>query len=149
MSGSSNEQVLNTGQQAITNYNTTKIFVGNNRFENGQYVNSSYDDVTLPGGRLMGRIKTSGKLVPHNSSATDGSQYPVGILNENHVVEAGDTAQVSICIAGDVVESQVVLYGSDLMSTVIDDKQIRDRIASDTVGIILVGGDELTDYDNQ
>lgn len=146
---SSNDQVLNTGQQATTNYDVSKIFLWDNRYENAEYNNSSYDDVTLPAGRLMGRVTTTGKIVPHNSSATDGSQYPVGILANEHVVPASTTVTLSICVAGDVATEKVVLYGSDTMSTPISGKQIKDRIASDTVGIKLVSTTELTGYDNQ
>lgn len=146
---SSNEQVLNTGQQATTNYDVSKIFLWDNRFENGEFQNSTYDDVTLPMGRLMGRVAITGKVVPHNSSATDGSEYPIGVLANEHVVEAGDTVTVSICVAGDVAEEKIVLYGSDLMETIVDGRQIRDRIQSDSVGIILRSTSELTGYDNQ
>lgn len=146
---SENNQVLNTGQQAITNYDVSKIFLWNNRFENGEYTNSTYDDVTIRAGRLMGRVATSGKLVQHNSANSDGSQFPVGVLNQDWVIEAGETKTVSICVAGDVAEEKVILYGSDTMSTPISGKQIRDRIAGDTVGIKLVSTIEMTGYDNQ
>lgn len=146
---SSNDQVLNTGQQAITNYDVSKIFLWNNRYENGEFTNSLYDDVTLRAGRLMGRVASSGKLKEHNSSATDGSQFPIGILANDHLVEAGDTVTVSICIAGDVAEEKVILYGSDTMATPISSREIRDRIASDTAGIVLRSTTELTGYDNQ
>lgn len=145
---SSNEQVLNTGQQATTNYDVSKIFLWNNRFESGEVQNSTYDDLTLPMGRLMGRVTITGKLKAHNSSNTDGSEYPIGVLNQEHIIEAGETKTVSICISGDVAEEKVVLYGSDLMSTAVDGRQIRDRIQSDSVGIILRTTDELTGYDN-
>lgn len=141
--------VLNTGQQTITNYDVTKIFVYNNRYEEGQYNNSGYDEVTLALGTLMGRVSATQMLVPHDSSASDGSQYPVGVLAQARTVDAGETVYVTICVSGDVVESQITLAAGDTMNTVISDRSIRDRIAGDTMGIKLVGGTEMTAFDNQ
>lgn len=146
---SSSNQVLNTGQQAITNYDVSKIFLWNNRYETGSYNNSGYEEVTLPAGRLMGRVSATQMLVPHDSSASDGSQFPVGILNKEHIVAEGDTVNVSICVSGDVEESLITLAAGDTLNTVIDGRSIRDRIGADTVGIKLVAGTELTGYDNQ
>lgn len=147
---SENNTVLNNGQQAITNYDVTKIFVWNNRYDKADYTNSDlYDPVTLKAGTLLGRIAATGEVVPLKSGASDGSQYPVGILAQDVTVEEGDTVEVSYCVAGDVVEAKVILDGSDTMDTIISSRTIRDRIAADTVGIKLVGEDQLTGNDNQ
>lgn len=133
----------------ITNYDISKIFVGNNKYDTGNYTNSTYDDVELAAGTLMGRIASTNKLVPHDSSASDGSQFPVGVLATDYTVLAGDNAVLTICVAGDVVEDKITLADGDTMATVISSKTIRDRIGSDTVGIKLVGSIEMTAYDNQ
>lgn len=145
---SSNNIVLNTGQQAIINTDLSKIFVGNNRTETANYTNDTYDDVILTAGTLMGRISATNEITPLTSAAVDGSQFPVGVLNQTRVVEAGETVTVAICVSGDVVESKVILQGADVMTTVISGRTIKDRIGADTVGIKLVGSNELTDYDN-
>lgn len=145
---SSNSQVLNTGQQAITNYDLTKIFVWDNRYETGNCTGDLYDDYEI--GTVMGRVASSRELVPCDSTASDGSQFPVGILAQ--VVAAGDDTTATICVAGDVVESKLIYLGNsgaDTGNTVVSSKTLRDRIGSDTVGIKLVGGDQLTAYDNQ
>jgi hypothetical protein len=146
---STNEQVFNNGQQAITNYNTAKMFIFGNRYTKGTYTNDTGDDVVLDEGTLMGRISATQKLVPHDSDASDGSQYPVGILKGSYSVADGDDTEVAICVEGDVAEELVILAYGDTMDTVISDRSIRDRIAADTVGIKLVAGTELTGYDNQ
>lgn len=145
---SQNTIVLNTGQQAIINTDLSKIFVGNNRTETANFTNDTYDDITLQAGTLMGRIAATNEITPLTSGASDGSQFPVGVLNQTRVVEAGDTVNVAICVSGDVVESKVILQGSDTMNTVISGRTIKDRIGADTVGIKLVGSNELTDFDN-
>ncbi len=146
---SSNSIVLNTGQQAIINFDVSKIFIWNNRYEKADYTNSTYDDVVLTAGMLMGRVSASQEIVPLASGASDGSQFPVGILAQDATVEGGDTVSLYICVAGDVVEGKVTLDGSDTLSTVISGRSIRDRIAADTVGVKLVVSTELTGLDNQ
>lgn len=146
---SDNNTVLNNGQQAITNYDVSKIFIWENRFDKANYTNSTYDAVTLSAGTLMGRVATTREIVPCVSTAVDGSQYPVGVLAQDATVEEGDTVELAFCVAGDVAEEKVILSGSDTMNTVISGRIIRDRIAADTVGVKLVAGTELTGYDNQ
>jgi len=150
---STNSVSLNTGQQAIIQQDLGKIFVWNNRYENMpyEYENDTYDDVTIPAGTLMGRIGATQKVVPLESGASDGSQYPVGVLAADVVILAGETydGTVSVCVAGDVVESKVLFDGSDDMDTLVSSRSLRDRIAADTVGIKLVVTTELSGADNE
>lgn len=140
---------LNTGQQAIIHTDTSKIFVWDNRYDNFDYNNDGYDDVTLVAGTVMGRISATGKIKPLRSDNADGSQLPIGILNQGRVVAAGETVTVAICVEGDVVTAKLVFAKTgDTVDTVVDGKRLRDRIGSDTVGIKLVGGTELTADDN-
>lgn len=133
----------------ITNYDRSNTFVWNIRTEVGNYTNSTYDDVTLAKGTLMGRIAATNLLTPLTSGASDGSQFPVGIILADTVIEAGDTAEITICVAGDVVADKIVFQGSDDLDTVVSNRTLRDRIGADTVGIKLVGDNQLTGYDNQ
>ena len=146
---STNNQVLNTGQQATTNYDLSKIFIWDNRYSKANYTNSGYDSVDLAAGTLMGRISATQEIIPLASGASDGSQYPVGILAQDATVEAGDTVELAFCNYGDVVEGKVILDGSDTLDTVIEGRSIRDRIAGDTVGVRLVPSTEMTGEDNQ
>lgn len=146
---STNTIVLNNGQQAIVNRDLSKIFVWNNRYEKANYTNSTYDTVELATGTLMGRISATQEVVPHDASASDGSQYPVGVLAGDYSVEEGDTVEVYFCVAGDVVANKVILASGDTLSTVISGRSIRDRIAADTVGVKLIESTELTGTDNQ
>jgi hypothetical protein len=133
----------------ITNFDTSKTFVWNVRTATANYTNSTYDDVTLQQGTLMGRISASGLIIPLTSGASDGSQFPLGVLLEDTTIEGGDTQELTIAVAGDVVESKIKLQGSDTLNTVISGRRIRDRIGADTVGIKLVGADQMTGLDNQ
>ena len=141
--------ILNNGQQAILNSDTSKIFVFDNRSEKGDRNNSTYVDENLLAGTVMGRVSATGKLVPLQSDAADGSEIPVGILNKDHVILAGATEEVAIVVSGDVVEDKLIFtkVGDDL-DTVVSGRNLRDRIGGDTVGIKLVPSIENTGFDN-
>lgn len=140
---------VNTGNVAIVQMDFSRIFIFDNRYAKADYTNSTGATVTLAAGTLMGRISATQKLLPHVSSAVDGSQFPVGVLAEDYVVANGATQELAFCNYGDVVESAVILGGADTLATVISSRSIRDRIASDTVGIRLVPSVENTIADNQ
>lgn len=147
---SSQSIALNTGQQAIIHTDLSRIFVRENRYEYGNYVNnSSYDPITLLAGTVMGRISASGILVPLQSNASDGSQFPVGILSKDIVVDGSDTVEAPICVAGDVVKEKVLFVKpGDAMETVVSSRRLSDRLAADTVGIKLVSSTEMSGEDN-
>jgi hypothetical protein len=145
------EQIIgtNTPNMLVVNTDTTKIFLWNNRYENGVVENDEvYDDLVLAAGTVMGRIAATNKLVVIDKAASDGSQFPVGVLNQDWTIEAGDEQTVSICVAGDVNQNALVLPSGTALTDVISGKTLFDRIGSDTVGIKLVPSTELTGFDN-
>jgi hypothetical protein len=133
----------------ITNYDTTKIFIKNNEWEQGTFVNSTYDDIVLPAGTVLGRVAASNEIVVLNAAASDGSQFPVGILANNQTIIAGESKTLTYCIAGHVVEDLISLPSGVTLNTVVSSRTVRDRIKADTAGIVLVERTELTDFDNQ
>lgn len=141
---------LLTGNQAITNYDLAKIFVYNNRYETGSINNSLYSPLTLLAGTVMGRVALSNNLMPWSSNAINGSQYPIGILAADCVIQDGDSLNVPICIAGDVVQDKIICFhAGDTLTTVVSSKTLFDRIGSDSVGIKIVPNNENTYLDNQ
>ncbi len=136
------------GNYRVTNYDTSKTFIWNNRFDNGTFTAAA--DIVLPMGTVMGRISATGKLIQCKSDASDGSQYPVGILAEEYTVANGVSKTVSICIGGDVASEKIVFAkAGDTLETVIEDRRFRDRLSGDTLGIKIVVSTELTGNDNQ
>lgn len=137
-----------TGNQQITDYNVSKLFVWKPRFRTGTYTNSTGDTVTLAQGQLMARITTSGLWVPHDKSASDGSEIPRGVLAKSYTVADSASQDINIAYQGDVASALLVLSGSDTLETVVTGKgRIIDLLMANTA-IIPVGGDELTGYDN-
>lgn len=134
----------------INNYDTSKIFVRDNEFQTATYTNPESDDVTLLKGTVMGRISASNKILPLESNASDGSQFPIGILADDYVVDYTESATLTFCKAGDVVQSKIIFAnGTDTVATVVSGRTLGDRIQGDSLGINLVGGDQLTAQDNQ
>lgn len=103
-----------------TQFDYSKLFVWNNRYRTATYTNPSGSAAaTLSFGMLIGRISASSKILPQVSTATDGSQVPIGVLRGNYVVPASGTITITYCYTGDVDFDGLVFGGSDLLTTVI------------------------------
>ena len=149
----SQETGTNTNNQLTVNSDTSKIFIGDNRHDNFAYAkdnSAGTDDITIPAGTLFGRISATGYVIPLESGASDGSQFPIGILREDKTILYGEDYddEITLCVEGRVARAKVIFQGSDTMATVVSSRRLDDRIGSDTVGIKLVASTELTGYDN-
>lgn len=139
---------LDNGQTLFVEFDLGKIFVRDNRYGKGNYTNSTYDTEELEAGTVLGRVASTGKIAKYDAGASDGTQYPIGVLADNYSIEEGETKELAYCNAGDVVEDKLIFQGSDDLDTVVSGKTVRDRIGSDTVGIQLVSSTENTISDN-
>jgi hypothetical protein len=137
-----------TGNQAIIHTDVSKIFLRDNRYQKGNETgNAGYDPLELVAGTVMGRVAATGKLVPCASSATDGSQYPVGILAHDVEIDIGETKEVTIVDMGDVAEDKVdFYYNGDTLDTQLSSRRMRDWLQAQ--GIKLITLTEMTDEDN-
>lgn len=143
--------VLNTGDQAIINTRSTQIFLFNNVSAEGDIGNSTYDPITYPIGTVLGRQSSNGRLKPFVASASDGSQYPIGILRDDYTVVDGDVRAVYYCNGGDVAAELLVFQGSDTLESTVANaggRRVKDLLQSEGVRVIYatnVSGD----FDNQ
>lgn len=139
------------GNQKFSKYDLTKVFIGNNRYSSDNAVNnSSYNDLTLPVGQVMGRT-TAGALVPWDATANNGAQYPVGILAQEVILDAAETKDsVTICHDGDVNENAITVnwhtYQGQSLDTIVASRSCRDWLKAQ--GINIVPSKEMTSYDN-
>ncbi len=148
---SSQSITSNTGSQLFVNTDTSKIFIGNNHTRQEGYINNSgYHPITLPAGTVMGRLSGSGVVTYFDANANDGSQYVLGILGNDLVIEAGDSVTASIVVQGRVAQEKVVLMSpTQTLDTVVSGRRVKDKIMGETVGILLVNSTcEMTDFDN-
>lgn len=137
-----------TNNQLTVNRNTAKIFVRDNRYQEGNYINnSSYDPLTLVKGTVMARLNTTGGLTPWISTGTNGEKYPIGILAQDVTLDASESKAVTIVDAGDVVQDQLVFTRpADGIETIVDSRRLKDWLQA--MNIKLVGGTDMTKYDN-
>lgn len=139
-----------TGAYLYVDYDLSKLFLWDNRYENGTINNSGYTPVTYNPGTVLGRVASTGYLVPFNASASDGSQYVVGVLNDGIIVPAGGRSYVAYCVSGDIAAEQIILNGSDTLETIVTGRtrKVKDCFAADAVGLHLVYSQGLTFADN-
>ena len=133
----------NTSNMLVIDHDNSLLLLGENNFITGNMA-ASGADIVLVGGELVGRISATGKLKILASASTDGSEYPLGVVASPRTITDGTNADISICVKGMVAEEKVVFDGTDDMDTVVDDIQLRDRIAGDTLGIRLITTTELS-----
>jgi hypothetical protein len=144
-------QVNETNQQSQANYDVSKFLLGNNFFDKNDYTDSGSGS-TLLEGLLLGKIAATGKLVALAPSASDGSQFPIGMAwfggAPDLVVGAAATVAVEYVNKGDVAESKIALPAGVTLDTVIsgDGRTVKDYL--NAMGFRLKGGLELTEFDN-
>jgi hypothetical protein len=147
-------------QPTINNYDTTKLFLGRNKYKTATYTNNTGDTVTLSAGRLMGRIISSAKVAPQTGTATDGSEIPRFVLADTYTVANGASQTVTLCYAGMVASGELIFNGSDSLTTPLDEYMTSPTTDYDRIGILedllianshieLIAGTELTANDNQ
>ncbi len=141
---------LNNGRQAIINTTTAKVALWGYRTaqRNLLYDNSTYDDVTIQAGTVLGSVAATEKLVPLAPGASDGSQFPCGVLLNDHVVLASTEldGEVSYIVSGDVNESELALPDGYTLASVVSGRTLRDWLL--VMGIKPITTTEMTAYDN-
>ena len=142
--------VLATANQLITNYDVTKFLLGNNSFVKGD-ITAAGGNGALKQGMVMGRIAATGKIVPLDKDAADGSQYPVGVCIITQTVANAATKTITLVNKGKIAESLINFFAEETLNTVIGPathtRILRDWLNS--IGLELMAGEELTIVDNQ
>ncbi len=139
---------LKTRNQLTTDFDVSKIFIFDNRFEQVDLKNTSGGEKTFKAGTLLGRVTATLELDTVKSGAADGSEIPFGVLAEDITLANDEVKEINVGISGDVAIEKIILDGADTLDTIIDGRPIRDRINADTMGIKLTPTDELTEFDN-
>lgn len=147
--------VYRTKNQLFINTDLTKTFVFNNDFQNDVFYfdNSTSGEVDILEGTVLGRVASTGKLVPFTSAASDGSQIPVGILGPGDLdVEYGEIydQNVPYCIRGDIAGQNIGLQGSDTLETQVSTsdgpQRVKDLLTK--IGLKIIFSSQHTSFDN-
>ena len=135
------------------NRETSQPIIGKFRTEDLTYTNpSGSDPVTLTQYRLMGQVLATGKVLPQDCDATDGSEMPYGVLAEEYTVAASGTITVSVIVEGQIIESAIGLASGETLASTVRTVStgggvLRGLIRRNT-HITLVETTELSAYDN-
>lgn len=139
---------VSTGQQLFVDTDASNVFVQDNEFQPETLNNATGGALNYPTGTVLGRVSASGKVVPFTSGASDGSQHPMGVLNEaKQAVAAGADVVCYACVGGYVDPAGLGFQGADTLDTVISGKRVRDILVANTQ-IKLVPQTDLTKVDN-
>jgi hypothetical protein len=146
---------LQTASAMFNDYDTSNLLLGFNSFIDGTITAAAGSGVLLAG-MVMGRVAATGKITPCVVSATDGSQYPIGVCIQTQTVADGASALIPLVNKGRVAESKIDFLGAETLATVVkitttepaDYAQTTYRDLLNNLGLILMGGIELTGVDN-
>lgn len=89
--------------QSVTQYDVSQLLLGNNWFKDFTYTNSTGSSVTIQPGTLLGQVLATGKVLPNLSTATDGSEFPMGIAADNAAVTVANGDSVVLNVASKVM----------------------------------------------
>lgn len=133
-----------------TDFDISKLFIGNNKFKTATYTNSTGSEVELVAGRIFGRILDgTNKVKPQASvnSSKDGSEIPRFVLASSHTVANGASVTVTLCYAGDVAAEQLSFSDSDTLATIVDEyatSPITDYDKAGTIEDLLVANSHIS-----
>lgn len=141
-------QVQNKNQIFVDN-DTLKLLLGNNEFIQGD-VTASGADVEMVEGLVVSRIGATGKLKPFQATVVDGSEYIVGVAIVTQTVADGTTVTVDLVNKGRIDESVINFLGAETLETLagVTGAQRRVKDILEDLGLVLLGGTELTAVDN-
>jgi hypothetical protein len=97
---------------------------------------------TYAAGTLLGRITASGKLLPWETGAGDGSETPIAILMDETVFAGAGDVGIRALINGQVRQGKLVAHNAGTI-TVKEIDSLRDY------GILVKPVRQLDGYDNQ
>jgi len=142
---------VNTNNSSFANYDVSKALLGNNHFDKNDYTDSGSGS-TILALVLLGKIAATGKLVLLAPSASDGSQFPIGLAwfggSADLDVAASATVEIEYVNKGDVALDKIALPAGVTLATVItgDGRTVQDYL--NAMGFRLKAGLELTEFDN-
>lgn len=117
--------VSQTGNMLISNFDLTKLFIGNNKFSSATYTNNTGSEVTIVAGTLLGKVtkpstNAAGELLPFASDDTEGANVPVGIAAQTVTVANTESATINYAVAGEYdLDLLTLTKGTDTLATLV------------------------------
>ena len=134
----------------ITNYDTSKLLIGDNQFID-VVVTASGADIVLKRGEVVGQIAATLLGTPVTAAAGDGSQFPLGLVIEEITVADGSSETITLVNKGRVSESLVNFAGADTLNTLVGAAGIQQtyRALLEGLGLTVKASVENSAVDNQ
>lgn len=137
------------------NMDIAQLFVGGQpQINSFVWTNTSGGSLTLKPGTLFGQIEATALVLPHISTAVDGSEQPFGVLAgiDPITLANGATATIPLAQKGNVNQNMLILGAGDTLSTPVrtvstGGATIGALILRNT-GLIVVPSNNVTGYDN-
>lgn len=145
---SSSTTALNQSNQLIVHHEHSKLVVWNPILGKGSFTNSTGDSLTIPEGKVLGRITSGGALAICASGNSNGSQIPRFLNFEAKTVANGETVELNYVEGGDVDQNKIVFDGSDGLTTAVGTAGIMKDLLVANSRIHIVASTEMTAYDN-
>ena len=143
------EQISSTNNQQITDYDVSKFLLGGNEFVDIDLTASG--EVVLLEGMIMGKVGATGLLLACDKDATDGSQFPVGVVVQAKTIADTETKSIRLVNKGSIAEDKLNFLDTETLDTLIgaanNQRSYRDYM--NDLGLILKTGVELTAVDNR
>lgn len=139
-----------TDNQVTTNYDFSKLALGNNEFSEGVYTPGG--DVTIAEGLVFGKVAATGAIIPCVNTAADGSDIPFGVfynaLNAEKDILSGVATTLTLIKSGDVDGSKLTFGGASVITSVATSikQQLGDLLSN--IGINVITPVQLNKYDN-
>jgi len=145
-----------TANQLTVDYQRNRLSLMYTDTVRRDYANISGSEESAVIGTLMGVVAATGKYVPMQSNASNGSQVPVAILFQN--IEAAEAAaeidNILLLNSGDVNSNLLVFAKEgDTLDTLVasaggDTKSVRDWLIQNCKSLKLVAVEDSSEFDN-
>lgn len=142
------ENVENGDNFQHNQYDTSIIFLRDNKYKTEPYNNTTYVAIVLTAGTVVGRVAATNYIIPTDADSSDGSQFPLGIVAQDTTIAASSSKNIPICIEGEVAEEKINFDDpDDTLDTIVSSIRYKDRLLA--IGIVPIAGTELSAYDNE
>lgn len=138
-----------TRNQSTADYGQKRIFLFNNRYQEGTFKNNTGAAYTLKPGTLVLRdTATPSQIIPAVAGATLANVIGIVKLDGEVAMATAETLDINFAISGDIDETHLELPAGVTLDTVPTDgsKTLRDILQG--LGFVLQGSVQNTKYDN-
>lgn len=152
MGTASANTVIDQSNFRSTNFDYSKIFIWDNRYETATFKNNSGGAAAFEPGTLLARDSSDNTIVPLLAATTaNGANIPIGVLHQPvaSLANAATLTNISFCTGGDVARDKFIFQAANAFTTVPtgETRTIEDLLLSQNIRAIET--EELSGFDNQ